>query len=322
MHQVETKVENILADRLLRLPPVPPHAIAALADQWEKVADPAVPPPTHFNLTDLGRIAPTPVLMFREDVVEVYLPRRTDFYSSGYVKTPTASARLSFDYKGNTVTHATAETLLLKVTESATIQFQRDLTAESQAFARLAQLGLKPIKAFPGATTKAAQTWDFDNSARSIARPLYGYFAEACAGIASRWLADHLCAALVTGFVEIEPDSLSFDVEPSGIDWFDISLGARIDGKPIDILPLLRRMLEHYGAALLDHPAETLSVEIAQGKLAQIPMEKIKPVLQMLLQFASHDQVGNEKLRLPARDLAALADFESGTQHTYSLDRG
>jgi len=313
VHRVETNVENVLAERLLRLPPVPPHAVSALADQWGKVAGHAVPPPILLNLTDLGMIAPTPVLTFREEIVEVVLPRRSTYYSRGIVRTPTASARLSFDYKGTTVTHATEATLLLRVTDDATIQFQRDLAAEKRAFARVAKLGLRPIKTFPEAKVKAAQAWDL--MMQIGATP--SHYANILQNHVPILQADGWRIAYAPrwslAFVEIESDSLSFDVEPSGIDWFDIHLGARIDGKQIDILPLLRRMLEQYGVALLDHSTETLSIEIAQGKLAQVPMEKIKPVLQILLQLASRDQLDNEKLRLPARDLAALADFESGT---------
>ena len=313
VHRVETNVESILAERLLRLPPVPPHAVSALAEQWGKVVGHAVPPPILLNLTDLGMIAPTPVLTFREEVVEVLLPRRTTYYSRDIVKTPTASARLSFDYDGTTVTHTTEATLLLRATNDATIQIQRDLAAEKRAFGRMAQLGLRPIRTFPEAKAKTAQAWDL--TMQIGATP--SHFADILQNHVPHLQADGWRITYAPRwslvFVEIEPDSLSFDVEPSGIDWFDIRLGARIDGKPIDILPLLRRMLQQHGDALLEHSAETLSIEIAQGKLAQVPMEKIKPVLQMLLQFASRDQHGTEKLRLPARDLVALADFESGT---------
>ena len=73
VHRVETRVESLLAERLLRLPPIPPHAVSQLADQWDKVAGHAVPPPALRNLTDLGMIAPTPVITFREEAVEVFL---------------------------------------------------------------------------------------------------------------------------------------------------------------------------------------------------------------------------------------------------------
>jgi superfamily II DNA or RNA helicase len=314
VHRVESNVESTLAERLLRLPPVPPHAVAALAEQWQKIAGAAVPPPALSNLTDRGKITPAPVLTFREEVVDIFLPRRQSFYSPNILKVPTASARLSFDYDGTNVTHATEATQIIKVSGDATIQFLRDLAAERQAFARLAKLGLKPVKSFPEAKVKSGQAWDFTMQIGATPAD-FGDILQNHAPVlqADGWRIAYDKRWSLT-FVEFEPDSLSFDVEPSGIDWFDITLGARIDGKPVDILPILRRMLAHYGEALLGHSAQTLSIEIAQGKLAQVPMEKIKPVLQMLLQFASRDQMSPERLRLPARDLAALADFESGTK--------
>jgi superfamily II DNA or RNA helicase len=313
LHRVDTNVERFLAERLLRLPPVPPHAVTALADQWDKVAGNAVPPPALLNLIDLGMITPTPVLTFKDEAVDIYLPRNPPFYSRGIAKTPTASARLSFDYKGTSVTHATEATLILNVTDDGTIQFQRDMAEERQAFAQLAKLGLRSVKSFPDTKSKPAQAWDF--TMHMGATP--AHFADILQNHVPKLQADGWQIAYAKNwslaFVEIEPDSLSFNVAPSGIDWFDITLGARIDGKQIDILPLLRRMLEQYGETLLDHSAETLSIEIAKGKLAKVPMEKIKPVLHMLLQFAARDQLPTEKLRLPIRDLAALGDFESGT---------
>ena len=168
------------------------------------------------------------------------------------MKTPMATARLSFDYAGYTVTHATEATLIVHKVEAGMIQFQRNLVAEERAFARMIDLGLMPVHAFPEAKVKAAQAWDFSVQIGAVP----AHFAD---------LLQHQVPQLqVEGwriaydknwslsFFELEADSLTFDVEPSGIDWFDISLGARIDGKPIDILPLLRRMLSEHGADLLD----------------------------------------------------------------------
>jgi superfamily II DNA or RNA helicase len=313
VHHVENDVEGVLAERLLRLPPVPPHSVAALAEQWDNAVGNTVKPPTLANLTDLGIIAPTPVLTFKEETVDIYLPQRRTYYSREIARTATAIVRLSFDYKGTTVTHATEATMLVRVADGATIQFQRDIAAENRAFARLVKLGLRPIKAFPQAKAKGAQAWDLTVQLGAAPSHFANILQNHVPDLQSDgWLINY-APRWSLAFVEIEPDSLSFDVEPSGIDWFDISLGARIGGKPIDILPLLRKLLDQHGDALLDHPAETLSLEITHGKLARVPMEKIKPVLQMLLLFASRDHLGTEKLRLPARDLAALADFESNT---------
>ena len=313
MHRLDTGMEGVLAERLLHLPPVPLHAVAALAEQWGGVAGDAVPPPALHNLIDRGMIAPTPVLTFREEGVDVFLPQRSRYYSAGTMKSQMATARVSFDYEGYLVTHATDATLIIHAGDDGMVQFERDIEAEGKAFARLVEIGLKPIRSFHEAKAKTAQAWDM--AVAIGATPVH--YADILEyhvpelqdegwriAYAPRWS---------LAFVEIESGSLSFDVAPFGIDWFDISLGARIDGMAVDILPALRRMLGQHGAALLESPGLTLSIEIAPGKLARLPMEKVRPVLTLLLQFALQDRYGNERLRLPARDLAALADLESGT---------
>ena len=160
VHGVVTGVEGTLAERLLHLPPVPPHAVQALAEQWRRVTGNAVPPPTLHNLIDRGMITPTPVLTFREEGVDVFLPQRSHYYSAGTMKARMATARLSFDYEGSPVTHATDATLILNVTDEGTIQFQRDLAVEEKAFTQMARLGLKPIRTFHEAKAKGSQAWD------------------------------------------------------------------------------------------------------------------------------------------------------------------
>jgi superfamily II DNA or RNA helicase len=313
VHRISSGVESMLAERLLRLPPVTPQAVPALADHWDTVVGAAVPAPTLKNLVDKGKIAPTPVLTFRDEAVDVYLPSRSRYRAAPTVRASMAVARLSFAYEGTIVTHATAGTLLVSVTDEATIQFQRDLAAEEQAHARLAALGLKRICSFDQAKAKASQAWDLAIGIGAMPADYADILLNHVPRLKEEGWRITYAPRWSLAFVEIEPDSLKFDVEPSGIDWFDIGLGARIDGKVIDILPLLRRMLAQHGAALLDHPGELLTIEIVPGKLAQAPMEKLRPVLEMLLMLAVQDRHGSGKLRLPARDLAALADFEGGT---------
>ena len=49
---------------------------------------------------------------------------------------------------------------------------------------------------------------------------------------------------------------------------------------------------------------------LGPGKLAQLPLEQIRPVLAMLLEMALHERETSGKLRLPRSDIAVLADLE------------
>jgi superfamily II DNA or RNA helicase len=318
VYPVETGVEADRAQRLLLMPPVPPHAVPVLSVNWAGIAGSEVEPPSLSKLIDRGIIAPTPVLTFREEGLDILIPSRGRYYSKGTIKQGTAIARLSFDYDGCTVTPATEATLIFAPTADGVVRFQRDLLAESRAFERLAETGMLPAADFEAIKLKASQDWDF--ILHPGARP--ADYALVLQDDVPRlreqgWRIDY-AAKWSLNIIEIDGESLSFDVNPSGMDWFDISLGARIDGKVVDILPMLRRLLAAHGTALLDHPGTVLSLPLAPGKIAQIPLEKLKPVLATLLQLALHDSLAEGRLRLPARDLATLADLESATESQIS----
>jgi len=314
VHAIETGVDGIRARQLLMLPPVPPHAVSTLAARWGEIVGDVVAPPGLSQLVDRGVITPTPILTFREDSLDVQIPSRGRYASYGTTKQTTALARLSFDYDGCMVTTGTEATLIYAPGVDGVMRFQRDLSAETQAFDRLLDTSMRPLDVFAAIKPKPMQNWDF--TVQPGARP--ADFATILQQDVPRlrsegWRIDY-AAKWSLNIVEIDADSLAFDVAPSGIDWFDISLGVRVGGKAFDILPLLRQLLAANGAALLDQLGGVLSLPLGPGKIAQVPLDKLKPVLASLLQLALHGGTANEKLRLPRRDFATLADLESATQ--------
>ena len=313
VHAIETGVDGIRARQLLMLPPVPPHAVETLAARWGEIVGDVVAPPGLSQLVDRGVITPTPILTFREDSLDVHIPSRGRYAFYGTTKQTTALARLSFDYDGCIVTTGTEATLIYAPGVDGVMRFQRDLSAETQAFDRVLDMSMQPLDVFAAIKPKPTQNWDF--TVHPGARP--ADFATILQQDVPRlrsegWRIDY-AAKWSLNIVEIDADSLAFDITPSGIDWFDISLGVRIDGKAFDILPLLRQLLAANGAALLDQPGGVLSLPLGPGKIAQVPLDKLKPVLASLLQLALHDGTANGKLRLPTRDFATLADLESAT---------
>jgi superfamily II DNA or RNA helicase len=314
VHLLDTDVDETRARQLLTMPPVPPHAVAAVSASWDEIVGDAVAPPSLSQLVDRGIIAPTPVLTFREDSLDIFVPSRGRFYSRGTFKQATALGRLTFDYDGYAVTPATDESLIYISGADGVACFRRDLAAEARALARLLETSMQPLDTFGEIKTKPAQGWDL--IVHPGARPA-DYVAVLQQDVprlrAEGWRID-FAAKWSLSVVEIDVDSLAFDVSPSGIDWFDVSLGVRVDGKAFDILPLLRKLLAGDGATLLDQPGAMLSLPLGPGKIAQVPFEQLKPVLASLLQLALHDGPVDGRLRLPSRDLATLADLESATQ--------
>lgn len=313
IHRVRGIADAALAQRLLLMPPVPPDAVAQLAAHWENIAGIDVPAPTLTGLKDLGAIQPVPVLTFVQEKVDAILQRRRGWQGSPTYKADMACARISFDYAGYRVTPGTNSVEVISNSEAGFIRFRRDLAAETRSLDRMFALGLIPLEGFPELKTKPAQQWDFAPSALARATDFALFMHTALPGLrAAGWRIEYGPKWQLT-ITEVGGGDMHFDVTSSGTDWFDISLGARIDGQVVDILPMLRQLLAHFGQQLLDRAGESITIAIGPGKLAQLPTEQIKPVLAMLLDLALHDREASGRLRLPHSDIAVLAELEQAS---------
>lgn len=310
MHRVHCATDAVLAQRLLLMPPVPPEAVPQLAEHWPGIAGLEVPAPALANIDDLGLIPPVPVLTFIQDKVDAYLPRRRGYHSSPTHKRDTAIARLSFDYAGTRVTPSSNAAQIVSNSDAGFIRFTRDIATEAGALDQLLAYGLIPLDAFDDIRIKPAQRWDFAPQSAAEATDFAAFMQTFVPRLrAEGWRIEYAPKWQLT-IVEASDEDIQFDVTPSGTDWFDISLGARIDGKVVDILPMLRRLLAKGGPALLEQAGGSITVAIGPGKLMQVPTQQIRPVLAMLLEMALHEREASGRLRLPSSYIAVLADLE------------
>jgi len=313
VHRVAGITDAQLAQRVLLIPPVPPDAVAQLATHWENIAGIDVPAPTLAGLKDLGAIQPVPVLTFVQEKVDAIIPRRRGYQSSPTYKADMACARISFDYAGYRVTPSANAVEVISNSDAGFIRFRRYLAAEARALGLMVAHDLMPLEAFPELKTKPSQQWDFAPSALTRATDFALFMQTALPRLrADGWRIEYGPKWQLT-ITEVGGSDVQFDVTTSGTDWFDISLGARIDGHVVDILPMLRQLLAHFGPQLLDEVGDSFTIAIGPGKLAQLSTEQIRPVLAMLLDLALHDREASGKLRLPRSDIAVLADLEQAS---------
>ena len=313
MHRVHCNVEATLAQRLLLMPPIPPEAVPQLAAHWPGIVGDAVPAPGLDKLKNLGLIAPVPVLTFIQDKVDAILPRRRGYYALPTYKREMAVSRLSFDYAGTSITPSTSVAEIISNGEGGFVRFTRDMAAEAKALGQLFSHGLMPLEVFDDIKTKPGQRWDFAPHPLAQATDFAAFMQTALPRLrAEGWQIEYSPKWQLT-LAEVSGEDMQFDVTPSGTDWFDISLGARIDGKVFDILPMLRQLLAMDGPALLEQAGDCITVAIGPGKLAQLPTQQIRPVLAMLLEMALHEREATGRLRLPSSDIAVLADLEKAS---------
>ena len=316
VHRVACNTHAAQAQRLLMMPPIPPEAVPQIAQQWPAIASPGIPAPALAQIVERGVIQPVPVLTFLQEKVEAYLPRRYgsySSYSSHTQKSEMALARLSFDYDGYRVTPTEQASAIIRHNDGNLSRFTRDIAAESAALDEMLDQGLIPLEVFEQIKAKPTQLWDFAPCQPASATDFAPFLQASVPRLRQEgWQIEYSPKWKLT-ITEVAGDDLQFDVTPSGTDWFDVALGARIDGKEIDILPLLRRMLAHGGSEWLEQAGDSIAIPIGPGKLAQLPTEQIRPVLAMLLTMALDERDASGRLHLPRSDIAVLADLEAAS---------
>lgn len=319
---VDLGVSPAMAEQLLRLPPIEPAAVSALAARWSELVPPGVPAPTVPEVRDLGRLTPIPVLSLRMDQVEL-----EDHYSRRYrysskTKVACAIARLGFDYVGTTVDATTAERSLLVRDDQGLVRFTRDPDAEFAGLARLLHTGLIPLVEFEDLEPAPRQDWDHAPDMPASPHDFMSFLLSDADTLRAEGWRVEIAPNFPLHIVAADPDSLSIDIVPSGIDWFDIELGATIDGERIDLVPALRRLLSTIDPNELDtlerelsEPGQLLPVALGNGKVATLEAARVLPLLRGLLMLAANDGTGTSKSRpgFSQLDLGLLGEIEATT---------
>ena len=114
------------------------------------------------------------------------------------------------------------------------------------------------------------------------------------------------------------------DVTESHNDFFSYQLGIKIDNQTVSILPLIvdliRRMDRESLECLPDH--KQLKLPFAQGKVLQISLGRIKPLLRLLLQYWSRIVTKDPDLQVNRYQLILMQEAELAIAATSARWRG
>ncbi len=101
-------------------------------------------------------------------------------------------------------------------------------------------------------------------------------------------------------------------------DWFDLEMGLMIDGKRVNILPMLVRMLRQDSgraqveSAIKEQDTAPIYVPMDNGQLLPVPGDKVRYIAQTLIELYDGDALTDEgKLRLSAWQSTQLVEIEA-----------
>jgi superfamily II DNA or RNA helicase len=309
--------EPRLAQAVLRAPPLLPEQVPLLMERWRDAPLlAALPKPAQTGAIERRQVKPQPVLTLRALAVKA---SNSPHYQAG-------CARLAFDYAGARVPASPAPLSERRRQNGCIVEIVRDRASEVAALERLESAGLIPADIFgffPGIARGELNDNDFvlEHRPRMLAsveqmftlaprlRDL-GFRLESAEGFPFDLLDEPADDAW---FANVE--------EEQGNPWFDLRLGIVIDGKRIDLLPVLQRLLSDPAFALTPRKGEAADavwlVPIDERRRIPIPLSKLRELVAPLLEWLEGPIERDGVLRLRRAHAGVLEDLAKSMEQPW-----
>ncbi len=258
-----------------------------------RLPDIELPLPGVPHEEDMSDLAPVPCLR----LVSLEPNRR------GYRVTaePLNLAVLRFDYRGTRV--GPADPGLVRQFDGGVLRrIRRDGTAEKTLRAELLREGLAPARdTVPGLPEEYEHEYVF-------ARPEDWI----------RFVCDRVPVLRDAGWI-VEYDD-GFDYRPveagewhaeivdTGNDWFDVSLGVDVEGRRIDLLPVVMSVLKTRPDLTAEGADGMVAVRLPDGRILPVPVERVRPVVAILDELL--ESSSGPKIRMRRLDAARIGALE------------
>lgn len=317
------------------LTPYPPNQLRNLLDAppirleqaplvVKKMADtcPQFPTPYVFEVREVQTIVPKPILIL--DVIDLE-PKNPSVGFQGE-EDILFVALLKFDYAGVRVSYKDIYPSVVQNKEGTLYEYPRDSLFEDKKFQELENtLSLSPLEAYeqkvaPEHLKEALMLTDIATTDELA--PLY----EAVGQLKELDWQIEFQSPLYKEQVHADELEWFSELKDSGNDFFSYQLGILVEGKQVNIVPLVAELIARYSVSMLDTIPDTSSVKLplSDGRVLLLEIARIKPLIRLLLQFGAYKLHLNkeEELQLTRYQLVLMEEAELAMKATKARWQG
>jgi len=292
---LDTGLPPQLAGLLGTMPGVPADQVGAIRAAMEnRLPDTTLPMPAVAREQDVRDAKPVPCLR----LVTLEASRR------GYrpVSEPLSVASLRFDYKGTRVGPGDPG-IVRQFRDGVLRRIRRDGDAELRLRAVLEGEGFAAVT--EGSHVVSGE-YEHDYA---LGRPDDWI----------RFVCDRVPALRAEGWIIEYDDSFDYrpvetgdwfaDITEAGRDWFDVSLQVEIEGRRIDLLPVVMAVLQSRPDIAAEGNVEgAMAVRLPDGRILPVPLERVRPIVAILDELLLGASDG--RVRVQRLDAARLGELE------------
>jgi superfamily II DNA or RNA helicase len=306
---VEANIPDELAAAWLAQPPLDAEGSARFGlTMSRQFPGAAIPLPGNIRVQEVAGVRPVPCLGI--SVRDFRAPTGND-PCPGVISLPVV--RLDFDYQGHRVPHASPGSFIAVIEPDALRHVTRDVPAELAAARRLADSGFRLLReAYPTCDPETcAGVWVLPENSPldwcGALRDLFPRLQE------EGWRVDFARGRRIAAVAD---DAWYSTVAPSGRGWFEFEAGIVVDGRRVNLLPVLHRLVRSLSGRIGPDSAalagrRSVTVPMEDGTLLVLPGRRVALILRNLFElFDPAPLPDNQRVKVSGWRTAELAELE------------
>ncbi len=312
-----------LAEVLLKAPKIPPQEIRAVHTQLSSIGLPeAIAMPKVFSHEKLVKALPTPELTLYGHTVKQYM------YGYGGDPITLGLAKISYNYDGISIPYNSMQPTLSKIEGDSIIYLNRNTLEEKKLLALFQNAGpfvsprhISSIYNIPRDIANdftICKITDYKKGASVCEDEWLSFMEGQVNKLRNNGWTIRIESSFPYNILKLDSDWEAKIDESSGIDWFSLSIGITVDGQPVDLVPILLKILKTTPDIfdILDTAtSEILLVNISPETRMALPINRVNKILTFLRDLYGASGIGEDgRLRLSQFEAANLKELELATQ--------
>jgi SNF2 family DNA or RNA helicase len=295
---------------LLEAPPISLEQAKLLTQKMAKTC-PEIPTPQVFEKREIVEITPVPVLTL--DAISEHEEDSSWFYDKEEDLNASFIAKVAFDYSGLIIASSEECSKVVGQQDGVLLEYKRDMQFEESKLRELHQLiSLRSTHRWENCNWNLQENSVLVLNNIEAQADLEILYTKAIPQLKNQGWRIEFASPLYQEIISADDVEWYSDLHESTTDFFSYQLGILVEGRPVSIVPLVADLIQRYSGEDLDSLSDSQLVKLPlqDGRMLQLQMGRIKPLVRLLLQFGMRQIDKHQHLQINKYQLILMQEAE------------